>query len=245
MPISASATPSLTFSCTISPSIPKTQLTNDAQPDQSLKFSPDGKSLSFIRNRKELRVLNLESKQDQVAATGYLAGSYAWAPDNQWIAYVAADDRALRNVFVAPAAGGSPHQISFLANSNLSGLQWSPDGKFVIFETSQRTETPQLVRIDLVPKAPKFSEDRFDDLFKPEAPGRGGRGAAATSPAAPAAPATPVKVEFEFDQIRRRNDAHQHLGHDRGQSGDQPGRPLPVVLRQRGRAEQSVSVSAR
>ena len=92
-------------------------------------------------------------------------------------------------------------------------MQWSPDGKFLIFETSQRTETPQLVRVDLVPKQPKFAEDKFDDLFKPEPPaaaaaggsgaadgeaaGRGGRGAAAE-------PKPPVKVEFEFDHIRER-----------------------------------------
>ena len=61
--------------------------------------------------------------------------------------------------------------MRFLSNSNLNSLQWSPDGKFLIFETGQRTETPQLVRVDLVPKQPKFPEDKFDDLFKPEPAG--------------------------------------------------------------------------
>ncbi len=78
-------------------------------------------------------------------------------------------------------------------------MQWSPDGKFLIFETSQRTETPQLVRVDLVPKQPKYHEEKFDDLFKPEPPARAGRGAAAV-----AEPKTPVKVEFEFTHIRER-----------------------------------------
>ena len=193
----------------------ETQLTKDALPDQAIKFSPDGKSLAFVRNRKELRVIDLDTKQETLAGFGRsLQGPYAWAPDNQWIAYVAADDRGLRNVYVVGAAGGADAQVSFLANSNLNSLQWSPDGKFLIFETGQRTETPQLVRVDLVPKQPKFREDKFDDLFKPEPPARGGRRgggdcrwrsrAGARGRGAAAEPKPPVKVEFEFDHIRER-----------------------------------------
>jgi len=200
----------------------ETQLTRDPLPDQALKFSPDGKSLAFIRNRKELRVIDLDSKQERLLVSGFL-GSYAWAPDNQWIACVDAGDRGLRNIYVVAASGGAARQVSFVPNSNIGSVEWSPDGKFLIFETGQRTEIPQLLRIDLVPKQPKFSEDRFDDLFKPETPAaRGGRGAAAANPdadvaagagrgsrgaaaaSAPAEPKPPVKVEFEFDHIRER-----------------------------------------
>ena len=193
----------------------ETQLTKDALPDEAIRFSPDGKSLAFVRNHRELRALDLDSKQERLLASGFVGASYAWAPDNQWIAYVGDNDRGLRNVSVVGTAGGATHQVSFLANSNLNSVQWSPDGKFLIFETNQRTETPQLVRVDLVPKQPKFAEDKFDDLFKPEVPARGGRGAGAASAdgetaarggrGTPAAePKTPVKVEFEFDHIRER-----------------------------------------
>jgi tricorn protease len=54
--------------------------------------------------------------------------------------------------------------VSFLSNSNLNSVQWSPNGKFLIFETGQRTETPQLVRVDLVPNSrnlPKTSSTTF------------------------------------------------------------------------------------
>jgi C-terminal processing protease CtpA/Prc len=194
----------------------ETQLTSGPLPDQGPQFSPDGKMLAFIRDRKELRVLDPETKQERLLATGFIGGgfgggSFAWAPDNQWIAYATDGAGGLRNAYVVPVTGGAPRQVSFLANSNLGALQWSPDGKFLIFQTGQRTETPEVIRVDLVPRQPKFAEEKFDDLFKPETPRAGGRGAgrgadasgAATS-AAPAEPKTPVKVEIEFDGIRRR-----------------------------------------
>ncbi len=192
----------------------ETQLTSGPLPDQAPVFSPDGKMIAFIRDRNELHVVEVESKQDRLLTKAFLGGGFgggsiAWAPDNKWIAYSADAERGLRNVFVIPAAGGAPKQVTFLANGNLGSLEWSPDGKFLIFQTSQRTEQPEVMRLDLVPRQPKYAEEKFDDLFKPE-PGRGagrgtGRGNAESAPATTAAEAKPpVKVEIEFDNIRRR-----------------------------------------
>ncbi len=182
----------------------ETQLTNSPLSDQQPSFSPDGKLLAFVRDRKELRVLDLDSKQERLLATAFIGGGFggsslAWAPDNKWIAYSADTERGLRNVFVVPSAGGAPKQVTFLANGSLGSLEWSPDGKFLIFQTSQRTEQPDIIRLDLVPHQPKFSEEKFDDLFKPEPAGRGGRGATAN-----AEPKPTVKVEIDFNDIRRR-----------------------------------------
>jgi Tol biopolymer transport system component/C-terminal processing protease CtpA/Prc len=180
----------------------ETQLTSDALPDQAPHVSPDGKQVAFIRNRRELRVMDLESKTDRVLATGAIGGGFGgggfeWSHDGKWIAYAAAGDRGLRNVWVVPAAGGDPHQISFLANGNGGSIRWNPDGKSLIFSTGQRTETPQIAKIDLVPRTPNFTEERFEDLFKPEAP-PAGRGGAAR-------PLTPPKpVEIVFEGIRER-----------------------------------------
>jgi C-terminal processing protease CtpA/Prc/Tol biopolymer transport system component len=180
----------------------ETQLTRDALPDAGPKFAPDGKSIAFLRDRKELRAVDLESRQERLLVSGFLGGGFggsgfAWSPDSKWIAYGASEDRALRNVYVVPAAGGKPQPVTFLANTSVNAIQWSPDGKFLLYETGQRTETPQIARADLVPRQPKYAEERFDDLFKPEPPRAGGRGAAAEA-------RPPAKVEIEFDDIRQR-----------------------------------------
>ncbi len=180
----------------------ETQLTNDPLPDNSPHFSPDGKTIAFVRERRDLRVVDPETKQEKSLVAGSIAGgfaggAYAWSPDSKWLAYAAAGGNGLRNVYVVEAKGGPAHQISFLANSNVNSLRWSPDGTFILYETSQRTETPQVARINLIPPPPKFTEERFEDLFKPEPPARGRGGAPAEK--------TPVKpVEIVFEGIRER-----------------------------------------
>jgi tricorn protease len=183
----------------------ETQLTHDAVSDQGPRFSPDGKLIAFVRGKKELRVVDLEakdaSKKEHLAVAGFIGGNFgpsafAWSPDSQWLVYANAGTGTLRNIYVVAAAGGEGKQISFLANTNVNSIQWSPDGKFVLYETGQRTETPEVARIDLTPRQPDYTEQKFDDLFKPE-PARPGRGNAEAKP--------PVKpVEIDFNDIRER-----------------------------------------
>lgn len=179
----------------------ETQLTRDPISDQGPRFSPDGKSIAFVRGKKELRVVDIDSKQERLAASGFIGGNFgpsafAWSPDSKWLVYANAGAGTLRNIYVVPAAGGEARQISFLANTNVNSIQWSPDGKFVLYETGQRTETPDVARIDLKPREPDYTEQKFDDLFKPE-PARQGRGNAEAKP--------PVKpVEIDFNDIKER-----------------------------------------
>jgi len=167
-------------------------------------WSPDGKQLAFVRGAKQLCVYDVGSKQARVLTNGRFPrppfGSSrfaAWSPDSKWIAYADSGDRGFRNIFVVPAAGGQPKQISFLSNSYGGVVLWAPDGTYILFDTNQRTENNNLARIDLIPRAPRFREDRFRDLFKDTPAAAPGRGATAEKP--------PVKpVEIVFEGIRNR-----------------------------------------
>lgn len=201
------------------PSETETQLTRGNNMDASPVFSPDGKSLAFIRNSRSLMTLELESRKEREVSKLYadppplLGGdTLKWSPDGKWIAFltVSPETRSYTNVSVVPAAGGTAKPISFLANSNSGSLVWSPDGSYILFDTSQRTEDGQIARIDLKLRTPKFREDQFRDLFKQENPRE--------RPAQPVAPPSPVPspaptaekkddskaTEIVFDDIRKR-----------------------------------------
>jgi tricorn protease len=181
----------------------ETQLTRATTDDCAPAFSPDGKLLAFVRNARELYVLDLESKQERRLVTANLERPpfnaerpFVWSPDSKWLAYLAISEKLFTNAYVVPAAGGESRQVSFLPNVFSNTISWSPDGTYLLYDTGQRTETRQLARIDLIPQAPKYREDQFRDLFKDEPPrgrGEGGAAKAATKP-----------VEIVTSEIRRR-----------------------------------------
>ncbi|MGH9142251.1 MAG: S41 family peptidase, partial [Vicinamibacterales bacterium] len=194
----------------------ETQLTNGTGRDEVPRYSPDGKWIAFERNSKELRVIDPGSGQEKLLATGIFDSppfvdmrDFVWSPDSRFVAYLTAGTKAFQNVQIVAVAGGEPRAASFLANSNAGSLAWSPDGTYLTFATSQRTEPGDVVRVDLLPRTPKFREDQFRDLFKEEQPKPApdpGRPAGAPAPAAPPA-ADAVRrrpLQIVFDDIRRR-----------------------------------------
>jgi Tol biopolymer transport system component len=185
----------------------ETQLTSAAVGDSAPVVSPDGTTLAFVRDGKELRALDLSSKQERSLASGHLSRSnrgLAWSPDNRWVAYIGVANPSFRNVFVVPAAGGESRAVTAMPNGNANNISWSPDGTYIIFNTNQRTEDGEAVRVDLILRTPQFREDRFRDLFREDAPRppRGDGQANARDNQSPSGPVAPVDIVFE--EMRRR-----------------------------------------
>jgi tricorn protease len=134
--------------------------------------SPDGKSVAYTRDGSEMRAVGIDGAGDRPLSRGSFgrapfggARSIAWSPDSRWVAYLSTGSRGFTHAYVVSAAGGDARQVSFLASSQSSALQWSPDGTWLLFTTTQRTEPTRLVRVDLVPRAPRYRESAFTELF--------------------------------------------------------------------------------
>jgi tricorn protease len=190
----------------------ETALTSGAGTDLSPVFSPDGRFVLFLRDRKDLRVIDIEAKTERSLSTGVFADAIdtpkpVWSPDGKWVALFAIGDKQFTNVSLVPVdpSLGVMRPVSFLANVFANTIAWGRDGSYLLFDTSQRTEAGQLARVDLVLRTPKFREDAFRDLFnqprtQPPAPTRE---PGATAPAPPAIAPAPAPV-FDFAELRRR-----------------------------------------
>ena len=176
--------------------------------DDAPRVSPDGKSVAFVRDGKDLRVLDLAAKTERSLATGFLSRAdrgVAWSPDSKWVAYLGLSARSFRNVYAVPAAGGESRAVSAMPNANTNNISWSPDGTFILFNTSQRTEEGQVVRVDLDPADAEVPRGPLPRSVqgRPSRPRAGRGGAAPDRDAEP--PRDPSKpVEIVFDDIRRR-----------------------------------------
>lgn len=162
------------------------QLTRGSLSDLQARWSPDGSQIAFVRDARELRILDIASGRERAVARGVFArapfapvgeSSVAWSPDGKFVAYLAAGTKLMMNAYVASATGSpspatpaSGTQVTFLANTNGSGLSWSSDGSYLLLASSMRLEPAIVARVDLVPRVPKLRETRFDSLF--QTPGR-------------------------------------------------------------------------
>lgn len=157
-------------------------------------FSPNGKLIAFVRNAKEVRVFELATRKETLLTRGHFGvgpissqSTLTWSPDNQWIAFASHGAKAFRNITVVPAAGGEARVISFVPNTFGSSVSWSADGKYILFNTGQRTEEGKIARIDLMSRMPLFRESKLDDLFTE-----------------PAKPSGEVKTSIQFNDIQQR-----------------------------------------
>lgn len=156
----------------------ETQITNNGN-DYSAIYSTDGKYIAFIRNGREIWLYDIEKKIERKLANTYtdlppLIGkrTFTFSPDNKWLAFLtlSPENRSYTNVSVVSVDGGEAKPISFIANSFSGTVSWSPDGEYILFDTTQRTETPSLAKVTLKLRTPKFDEDKFRGLFEQENP---------------------------------------------------------------------------
>ncbi len=156
----------------------ETQITSKGD-DYSPVYSTDGKYLAFVRNAREIWLYDRVKKSERKLADTFtdrppLIGkrTFTFSPDNKWLAFLTLnpENRSYTNVTVASIEKNEVKPVSFIANSFSGTVSWSPDGEYILFDTSQRTESPSLAKVSLKLRTPKFEEDKFREFFEQENP---------------------------------------------------------------------------
>ena len=197
----------------------ETQLTSGDGEETSPAFSPDGKTLAFLRDGRGLALMDVASRRVRTLVNAHLDlrrpltsdRPLAWSHDGRWIAVLEWGPRMFRNALAVNVDSGKTIALSSLANTFSDDVAFSPDGKTFLFVTGQRTEQGQIASVDLVPQTPKFREDQFRDLFRQTTPEPSHENESGDKNDATArrdtkgkAPKKPKNVQIDADGIRQR-----------------------------------------
>jgi len=144
-----------------------TRLTQVQLPDAAVSYSPDGKLMAFLRGGM-LWTMKPDGA-DQKPLTGHTRViEYEWSPDSRWIAYSRMDPMFASEIWIVPAAGGEPVNVTRYATRNFS-ISWSQDGSKLCFVSQRRQDLDVFVMAMQKPRAEgapaaKPGDIDFDDI---------------------------------------------------------------------------------
>ena len=108
--------------------------------EQDAKFSPDGKRLAFVRGRGSLVVVDRDGGNEVVIHDHFYPPTFNWSPDGRWIAFASEDQHANSEIFIVPATGGEPYNVSRHPDFDENPV-WSPDGKRLVWASHRHDNT--------------------------------------------------------------------------------------------------------
>ena len=132
------------------------QLTRLGLRPSGLRWKPDGSSLLFtadesvldplLYSRSDLFLVTVEGQLTRLTDDGYTYSGAGFSPDGRWISYTRAFgsnmiiDRKLRHggprdLYIRPADGGEPVNLTEAWDLDAGTPMWSPDSRYIYFVT--------------------------------------------------------------------------------------------------------------
>ena len=121
--------------------------------DSNLDWSPDGKYLVYGDRRTDqetetLFLIAVDNPEDKRPLTTFVGQIYDYdphfSPDGQTVAFVRFLD--VRDIFLVRTAGGEPKRLTF-DDTFIYGLDWTPDGAYIVFLSVRLGGTPRLWKV--------------------------------------------------------------------------------------------------
>jgi len=123
-------------------------LTTDPGDEMGASFSPDGKQVAFVWRQEDESVFNLYTMPIDGGTPRRLTKSPltelgpAWSRDGKNIAFIEGRVSGPASIMLVPASGGRPRKmglILFTAREEANKLDWSPDGKWLVYADREPT----------------------------------------------------------------------------------------------------------
>ena len=110
--------------------VKETRLTSSPEDEHGPLFSPDGKSLLYRKGPGGLVVAAADGSKPRVLFEHWGETQAAWSPDGRWLAFSREDQWHNPEVFLVPAVGGTPVNVSQHPSDDVHPV-FSPDGRWL------------------------------------------------------------------------------------------------------------------
>ncbi|MBN1426150.1 PD40 domain-containing protein [Candidatus Fermentibacteria bacterium] len=141
------------------------RLTGGPGSDRAPAYSPDGAQIAFIRNERQLCRMKRDGSDVRMLVESPGITGFFWSPDSRFIAYSATTLEWREDVFVVPASGGEPLQITRHPNDDYSP-QWDPKGRWISF-ASRTSEGEWTLKMVFLTQG-EFEKTKEDRLLEAE-----------------------------------------------------------------------------
>jgi Tol biopolymer transport system component len=116
----------------------------------SIDWSPDGKWIAYYSHENEIRIIPAEGGKSRVVVDkvkhNYHFG-LSWSPDSKKIAYISRG-----KLFIVSLDGGDPQEIQTGLDATHLKMDWSSDGKKIVFGATQGGEHELWLMEGFLPK---------------------------------------------------------------------------------------------
>lgn len=128
--------------------------------ESSARWSPDGKSIAFIRGKGNLMICNADGSGIRALFSHWERPDFSFSPDGRFIAYSMVDVHYNAEIWIIPTEGGAAYNVSRHPDDDLEP-SWSPDGRRLLWISKRHHDSMDvwgvwLRREDAIRQAPDW-----------------------------------------------------------------------------------------